>query len=56
MSLLRRFVKDTSGVSAVDYALLIGGNSLAIITILQTVGANVFWFYSKIQSGMTAPN
>jgi pilus assembly protein Flp/PilA len=56
MALLRRFANDTSGVSAVEYAILIGGISVAIIVVMQSIGQSVFGFYSKVESGVAPQN
>jgi len=54
--LLRRFASDTSGVSAVEYALLLAGISIAILAAVNSIGQNVFGFYSKISNGVSAQN
>ena len=56
ISVLHRFAEDTGGVSAIEYALLISGISLAIFAIIQSVGHNVFGFYSKIEGDLGPSN
>ena len=37
-SLIKRFVKDQSGATAIEYGLIAAGISVAIITVVQNVG------------------
>ena len=36
-----RFVKDESGATAIEYALIVAGIAVAIITAVGTVGTNL---------------
>jgi pilus assembly protein Flp/PilA len=40
-SLFSRFVKDESGATAIEYGLIAAGISVAIITVVTTVGTNL---------------
>lgn len=40
-NLLSRFAKDESGATAIEYGLIAGLISVAIITVLGTVGTNL---------------
>jgi pilus assembly protein Flp/PilA len=46
-SLISRFVKDESGATAVEYGLIAAGISVAIIAVVQGLGA-------KLNSTLTA--
>ena len=41
MSTIKRFVRDESGATAIEYGLIAAGISVAIITIVQTVGTSL---------------
>jgi pilus assembly protein Flp/PilA len=41
MSLLLSFVRDESGATAIEYGLIAAGISVAIVTVVQTVGTNL---------------
>ncbi|MEA2822040.1 MAG: pilus assembly protein Flp/PilA, partial [Bradyrhizobium sp.] len=40
-NLIARFVKDESGATAIEYGLIAAGISLAIIAIVNGLGANL---------------
>jgi pilus assembly protein Flp/PilA len=41
MSLLLSFVRDESAATAIEYGLIAAGISVAIVTVVQTVGTNL---------------
>jgi Flp pilus assembly pilin Flp len=51
-SVLHRFAEDTRGVSAIEYALLLGGIAVVIIATVGSVGEKVFSFFSQIDGGI----
>ena len=55
---LRRFLRDDSGATATEYALLIVFVALAVATGAQTLGSSLNTFFSNIGtqlSGITLP-
>lgn len=40
-SLIKRFIRDEMGATAVEYALIVAGISIAIITALQGIGTKL---------------
>jgi len=40
-SLLLRFMRDTSGATAIEYGLIAAGISVAIITVVNTLGGQL---------------
>ncbi|MBN8970723.1 MAG: Flp family type IVb pilin [Rhizobiales bacterium] len=48
-NLVKRFAKDESGATAIEYGLIAAGIALAIITIVTTLG-------STLQAKFTAVN
>ena len=49
-NLVARFVKDESGATAIEYGLIAAGIALAIITVVNTLGANLNTTFSSISS------
>jgi pilus assembly protein Flp/PilA len=50
-NLFVRFVKNESGATAIEYGLIAAGISVAIITVVKTVGVNLT---AKFQTIATA--
>ena len=48
MTLLLRFVKEEKGTTAIEYALIAVGISVAILTSVQLVGSDVSALYDRI--------
>jgi pilus assembly protein Flp/PilA len=48
MTLLLRFVRDEKGTTAIEYALIAVGISVAILTSVQLVGSDVSALYDRI--------
>jgi pilus assembly protein Flp/PilA len=44
----KRFLKDESGATAIEYGLICAGIAVAIITILQGLGASLVELLSKL--------
>jgi len=40
-SLFRRFVRDQSGATAIEYGLIAAGISVVIITVVNTIGGQL---------------
>jgi pilus assembly protein Flp/PilA len=49
-NLIARFVKDESGATAIEYGLIAAGISLAIITIVNGLGTNLFDKFTSINT------
>ena len=48
MSIFRRFVKDESGATAIEYGLIAALVSVAIIAVLGTLGDNLNATFSAV--------
>jgi pilus assembly protein Flp/PilA len=48
--LLRRFARDESGATAIEYGLIAAGISVTIITVVNTLGAQLKSTFTKITS------
>jgi pilus assembly protein Flp/PilA len=44
----RRFLKDESGATAIEYGLICAGIAVALITILQNLGASLVDLLSRL--------
>lgn len=46
--LVRRFLKDDSGATAIEYGLIAAGISVAIIAAVKTVGTSISGTFTSI--------
>ena len=51
-NLIARFVKDESGATAIEYGLIAAGISLAIIAIVNGLGANLNTKFTDINTSL----
>ena len=51
-NLIARFVKDQSGATAIEYGLIAAGISLAIIAIVNGLGANINTKFTAINTSL----
>jgi pilus assembly protein Flp/PilA len=51
-TLLARFAKDESGATAIEYALIAAGISLAIITAVNTLGGTLSAKFTAINTSL----
>ena len=52
-SLFNRFVADQSGATAIEYGLIAGLISVAIITAVSTVGKNLINKFNQVSGNLT---
>jgi pilus assembly protein Flp/PilA len=52
--LLARFAHDESGATAIEYGLIAAGISVAIITIVGTVGTTLKTTFTSVNTGLAA--
>jgi pilus assembly protein Flp/PilA len=50
--LLQRFLRDQSGATAIEYGLIAAGISVAIITVVQSLGTKLSDTFSNITSAI----
>ena len=48
--LIRRFLRDDSGATAIEYGLIAAGISVAIIVAVNTIGTNLNTVFSSVSS------
>ena len=52
LSLISRVVRDESGVTAIEYALIVSLISIVAVTVMGTVGTNLSRTFSKVASSL----
>jgi pilus assembly protein Flp/PilA len=50
--LFRRFLGDESGASAIEYAIIASGVSIAIVGTVATLGTTVKGMYSSVSAAL----
>ena len=50
--LVLRFLRDNSGVTAIEYALIAGGISIGIIAFVQTIGTTVKGTFNGVANAL----
>jgi pilus assembly protein Flp/PilA len=53
IDLLRRFARDESGATAIEYGLIAAGISVAIITVVNRLGSQLKSTFTIISSNLT---
>ena len=51
-NLVKRFVKDESGATAVEYGLVAAGISVAIIAVVQGLGSRLNTTFTSVQTAL----
>ncbi len=51
-NIIARFVKDESGATAIEYGLIAAGISLAIITVVNTLGGTLNTKFTSINTSL----
>jgi len=49
---LRRFLRDDSGATAIEYAIIASGIAVAIATTIVSLGSSVQGLYSSVATAM----
>jgi pilus assembly protein Flp/PilA len=50
--LVRRFLRDDGGATAIEYAMIASGIAVAIATTIMTLGSSVQGLYSDVATAM----
>ncbi len=48
-----RFMKDESGATAIEYGLIAAGISVAIVTVVGSVGTDLNTTFTSVQAGLS---
>jgi pilus assembly protein Flp/PilA len=51
--LVRKFLKDESGATAIEYGLMALGVSVAIFAVVQTIGPKLVALFTKVEPGLS---
>lgn len=51
-SLVRRFLRDDSGATAIEYGLIAAGIAVVIITAVQLVGTNLTTTFNSVANAV----
>jgi len=50
MSMFKRFLRDESGATAIEYGLIAAGISAAIISVVNTLGTKLVTTFSNVST------
>ena len=51
-NILRRFIRDESGATAIEYGLIAAGISIAIIAVVFTLGGQLNTTFSEVNDSL----
>jgi len=51
-NLVRSFVRDESGATSIEYSLIAAGISVAIITVVQSLGSKLNATFTSVQTAL----
>ena len=54
LAFIKRFLADQSGATAIEYGLIAAGISVAIITVVTTVGGDLVTTFTSVATALTA--
>lgn len=52
MSTIKRFFRDENGATAIEYGLIAAGISVAIITVVGTLGTSLNATFTSVQTAL----
>jgi pilus assembly protein Flp/PilA len=52
-SLMKRFVEDESGVTAIEYGLIAAGIGVSILTVVNTIGTSLVTMFTTVATDLT---
>ncbi len=52
MSMLRAFLRNEDGATAIEYALIAGGISIAIVATVQAVGTSLTGTFTSVSNAL----
>jgi len=55
MSTILKFIRNESGATAIEYGLIAAGISVAIITVVGSIGTNLNNTFGTINTKLTPP-
>ena len=55
MAILKSFLRDDRGATAIEYGLIAAGISVAIIAVVQGLGSNLNLTFGSVSNALTTP-
>jgi len=52
MLMIRKFLRDDNGATAIEYGLIAAGISVAIITVVSTLGTKLNTVFGKVSTAL----
>jgi len=52
MSLLIQFLRNETAATAIEYAIIAGGLSIAIVTVVGSLGSTVNTMFTSVSTGL----
>jgi pilus assembly protein Flp/PilA len=52
MTVLKRLLRDESGATAIEYALIAAGISIVIVTAAKSIGTNLSGTFTSVQNAL----
>jgi len=52
MAILKSFIRDESGATAIEYGLIAAGISVAIITVVQGLGTKLVGVFTNVSTAL----
>ena len=52
MSMIARFLRDEAGATAIEYGLIAAGISVAIITVVASLGSSLNATFTSVQTAL----
>ena len=52
MSMIKRFLREESGATAIEYGLIAAGISVAIIAVVQGLGSKLNTTFTSVQTAL----
>jgi pilus assembly protein Flp/PilA len=52
MSMIARFLRDEAGATAIEYGLIAAGISVAIITVVASLGTSLNTTFTSVQTAL----
>jgi pilus assembly protein Flp/PilA len=52
MNVLRKFLRDENGATAIEYGLIAAGISVAIITVVQGLGSSLNTTFGSVKNAL----
>ena len=52
MSMIKHFIRDEKGATAIEYGLIAAGISVAIITVVASLGSSLNTTFTSVQTAL----